>query len=402
MLFNIHFKGLQREICALFTVGYILSTQAVCAADSAADKAWSAQINAGKLSVGQMQSSKAEQAYLAAVNSGAALDPYHKAIAVWTLAHFYLDQNRYKDAEKSFLEVLELSKQCDTADTETVNMLGYSGCEALYKATKEQAKYEEAKKAGQAAKAEILNGIPKWQTYLQNTGTIVRKGWKEHKSRLTVSNPHPVSVYCRINKSGLIDCVTIWKSSGAAELDQDAIEALRAISPLPAMDSTARNNLTATYLFESEPLNHNQVEMSEKALLQDLEKSAVKGDMQRVNALLTLAMLARSKNNRPVAEGYLNKALQLAQEEPADPSLLMQVNLSLADYKRQYNEFQQATDYAEKALNYSKNTNNSEFYSTCLELKANMLMKSGKTEESLKCFAELAELKKSDKEKAGK
>ena len=140
--------------------------------------------------------------------------------------------------------------------------------------------------------------------------------------------------------------------------------------------------------------------MSEKELLHELEKTAVKGDTQRIWSLLTLAGLERTRNNRPGAEEYLNQALQLAQEEPADPSVLMQVNLSLADYRRQYSEFEKASEYAQKALDCSKNTNNAELYSKCLELKANMLMKSGKTEDALKCFAELAERKRAENEKA--
>lgn len=380
--------------CCAFLVWLVLTVQAARGADIAAEKAWSEQINTGKFLVAQMQASKAEQAYLAAVKWAETLDSFHKALALCTLGHYYLDRNRSKEAETRFSEALELSKQSDAADTEIIKAWAYGGFADLYKATKEQSKHDDATKAADTAKAKMLNGIPKWQTYLQNTSSIVSKGWKDHKSRLTVLNPRPVGVYCRIRKDGTIDCLMIWKSSGALELDQDAVKAVSALSPLPAMDPSATSNLAATYMFGSNAMDHNQIEMSEKDLLHELEKTAVKGDTQRIRALLTLAALARVKNNRIDAEKYLGQALQLAQEEPADASVLMQVDLALADYHRQYSEFGKSIEYAQKALDYSKNMNNSDVYSYCLELKANMLMKSGKTEDALKCFAELANLKK--------
>lgn len=386
-------------ICAVLICS-VLTVQEAWAADLAAEKAWSEQISTGKLLVAQMQASKAEAAYLAAVKSAETLDSFHKALALCTLGHYYSDQSRSKDAETRFSEALELSKQSDAADTEIIKAWAYGGFADLYKATKEQSKHDDATKAADTAKAQMLNGIPKWQTYLQNTSSIVSKGWKDHKSRLTVSNPRPVFVYCRIHKDGTIDCLMIWKSSGALELDQDAVKAVSALSPLPAMDPSATSNLAATYMFGSNSMDHNQIEMSEKDLLHELEKTAVKGDTQRLRALLTLASLARVKNNRINAEKYLGQALQLAQEEPADPSVLMQVNLALAAYRRQYSEFEKAIEYAQKALDCAKSTNNSELYSQCLELKANMLMQSGKTEDALKCFAELANLKKAENENA--
>ena len=382
-----------KNLCAAMLFS-ILSIQAACADDTLVEQTWSKQLNSGMLFVAQMQATKAESEYLAALKTAEGLDSFHKALALRILGDYYLVQNRQNDAEKCFSQMLELSKQCDAADAAGLKNLAYDGFVRLHQAMKEQVKCAEAKGSSDTAKAQMLNGIPKWQTYLQNTSTIVNKSWKDRKSRSSVFNPRPVWVGCRIHKDGNIDCLMLWKSSGAFELDQDALNAVRVLSPLPPMEPGATNNLIAAYLFDSNPMDHNQVEMSEKELLHELEKTAVKGHTQRISALLTLAMLERTKNNRPCAEGYLSRALVLAQEEPTDPSLLMQVNLALAEYQRQYSEFVKATEYAQKALDCAKDTKNSELYSNCLELKANMLMKSGKTEDSLKCFAELADLKK--------
>jgi tetratricopeptide (TPR) repeat protein len=140
------------------------------------------------------------------------------------------------------------------------------------------------------------------------------------------------------------------------------------------------------------------VTRSHKIKLAELNEPEIKSDPTRIFTLLNLASVAQSKMDRTLADDYYAQALKMAGQEPANPTILAQVNLCLAEYHKQFHEEQRAITYAQKALDYAKVANDSDLYAKCLEFKANILMRIGRTQDAIKCFTELATIKKAEQE----
>ena len=232
------------KITATLGVSFGICANSVMAKMPLPDDEWFVSVNQGELLVAQKKDTEAESTLIHAVGMSYVFGAMGAAtITQLSLGDFYFGRGDYKNAER-FYQMASIEP--NPADS----IRGLKSLIALYLRLNKKEQADTCRALQKKAEVKLAKETPKsngdYTAYFKTMSERIKGYWQppiEQKNKI-------VLVKFRLAPNGTISLLHVAKSSGIAEVDQQALKAIVATAPLPAASPPFAQSMDMQYTFD--------------------------------------------------------------------------------------------------------------------------------------------------------
>ncbi|HEY9713378.1 MAG TPA: TonB C-terminal domain-containing protein [Chroococcales cyanobacterium] len=368
---------------AIFSLVLLIVTGTAFAVVNTDDQQWSDCINQAALDIAEMHARDAEPLLKKSLSIATKIDNHHRILSLLALGSFHLKMHDLQLADLSFSEAKGLLTESSDID----RFAQIEVCEGLARLCEQRGDKEGSKKckaSAVAASDALMKQRLAAPEYLWNIQRTVFDNWKSKHC----DAGGPVGVRFAVEQDGSVKLVYISSSSGNQQTDQKAIASIANLPPAP-------KSLMSPLMFQVElnekgsTWNESQLRIEEK--LKRIANGESVSAVDRVNTYVQVANSDSFAGNFIDADSNFSKAMELASELPSKQIISARIYRLWALSKQKERKPLVAEQYVDKAIELIKPDLPSarQLYVDLLTLRTNLLGGLGRTDELVKCLADL-------------